>query len=265
MLFSLHCSPSFHLVITDRKWNSTKAIMAFSSKMFIARVIHFCYLPKSLGDYICVDINILQPSGVANPREFVRNFKSSTENLVQYASRKPPLKIHSYFGNYIIVQGEHKIFPWLQTFITRKLLYVEYKHFFKNITQEVFLQHISTLQHVLLLLHGERLIDNQFISTCISNMCSVIVTKASVILAFKFVISGTGVENTLSLTYPHKKKSRSVISGDHGGQGVGPSLPFHLFGNFSSKNRRTCEPECGGAPSCWKIIHGWNYSNWGTT
>ena len=28
-----------------------------------------------------------------------------------------------------------------------------------------FLQHISTLQHVLLLLHGERLIDNQFIST----------------------------------------------------------------------------------------------------
>ena len=39
-------------------------------------------------------------------------------------------------------------------------------------------------------------------------MSSVIVTKASVILAFKSVISGTGVENTLSLTYPHKKKSR---------------------------------------------------------
>ena len=45
--------------------------------------------------------------------------------------------------------------------------YVEEKHFFKcNSTQEVFLQHISTLQHVLLLLHGERLIDNQFLSTC---------------------------------------------------------------------------------------------------
>ena len=29
-----------------------------------------------------------------------------------------------------------------------------------------FLQQISTLQHVLLLLHGERLIDNQFLSTC---------------------------------------------------------------------------------------------------
>ena len=41
-----------------------------------------------------------------------------------------------------------------------------------------------------------------------SNMSSVIVAKESVILAFKFVISVTGIENTLSLTYPHKKKSR---------------------------------------------------------
>jgi len=87
-------------------------------------------------------------------------------------------------------------------------------------------------------------------------MSSVIVTKASVILAFKFVISVTGVENSLSLTYPHKKKSRWVISGDRGGQGVGPALPIHLFGNTASKNRRTCEPQCGGAPSCWEIIHG---------
>jgi hypothetical protein len=86
-----------------------------------------------------------------------------------------------------------------------------------------------------------------------SNMSSVIVVKSSVILVFKIVISGTGVENTLSLTYPYKKKSRGVISGDHGGQGVGPSLPIHLFGNFASKNRRTFEPQCGGAPSCWKV------------
>ena len=36
-----------------------------------------------------------------------------------------------------------------------------------NSTQEFFLlQHISTLQYVLLLLHGERLIDNQCLSTC---------------------------------------------------------------------------------------------------
>jgi len=36
-------------------------------------------------------------------------------------------------------------------------------------------------------------------------MSSVIVTKASVILAFRFVISGTGVKNTLTLTYPIKR------------------------------------------------------------
>jgi len=87
-------------------------------------------------------------------------------------------------------------------------------------------------------------------------MSSVIVAKASVILAFKFVISGTGVENPLFLTYPHKKKSRGVIFGYHGGQGVGPSLPLHLFVNVASKNRRTSEPQCGGSPSCSKIIHG---------
>ena len=109
--------------------------------------------------------------------------------------------------------------------------------FFQNVTQEVFSQHISTLQHVLLLLHAERLINNQFLSTVFSNLSSVTVAKASVILAFIFVISGTGVENTLSLTYRHKKKSRGVISGDRGGQGVGPSLTIHLFGNVASKNQ----------------------------
>ena len=55
-------------------------------------------------------------------------------------------------------------------------------------------------------------------------MSSVIVPKASVILAFKFAISGTGVENSLSLTHPHKNKSRGVMSGDRGGQGVGPPV-----------------------------------------
>jgi len=50
---------------------------------------------------------------------------------------------------------------------------------------------------------------------------SVIVAKASVIFAFKFVIPGTGVENTLSLIYSHMKKSRGVVSGDRGGQSSG--------------------------------------------
>ena len=63
------------------------------------------------------------------------------------------------------IQGEHKFFPWLQTYIT-KLLYTEYKRIFFNIIQEVFLQNISTPQHVLLLMHAERLIGNQFLSTC---------------------------------------------------------------------------------------------------
>ena len=45
-----------------------------------------------------------------------------------------------------------------------------------------------------------------------------------------------------------------VISGDRGGQCVGPSLPIHPFGNAASKNRRTCEPQRRGAPSCWKIL-----------
>ena len=74
-------------------------------------------------------------------------------------------------------------------------------------------------------------------------MSSVIVAKTSVILAFKFVISGTGVENTLSLTYSHKKKSRGVISSYRGDQGIGPSLPVHLFGNVAS-NMRTPEWRC---------------------
>jgi len=68
-------------------------------------------------------------------------------------------------------------------------------------------------------------------------MSSVIIAKASVIIAFKCIISGTGVENTLSLTCPHKKRSRGMISGDRGGQGVGPSLPIHVFGNVASKNQ----------------------------
>ena len=147
-----------------------------------------------------------------------------------------------------------------------KLLYVEYKHIyiFKYNSRSFFTTHLytSTCAPFVAWRTSNRLSISLHV---FSNMCSVIVAKASVILAFKFVISGTGVENILSLTYPHKKKSTGVISADRGGQGVGPSLPIHLFGNFASKNRRTSEPQCGGAPSCWKIIHGWNSYNWGAT
>jgi len=75
-------------------------------------------------------------------------------------------------------------------------------------------------------------------------MCSVIVAKTSVILAFKFVISGNGVESILSLTYPHKKEvmGGGVISGDRGGQGVGPSLLIHLFEIWHPKTDEYVNP-----------------------
>jgi len=46
-----------------------------------------------------------------------------------------------------------KSFPDLQTFITRKPRGIQIYFFFQNVTQlkKFFLQHISTLQHVLLL------------------------------------------------------------------------------------------------------------------
>ena len=49
-----------------------------------------------------------------------------------------------------------------------------------------------------------------------SNMSSVVVAKAFVILAFKFQISGTGVKNTLPLTYPHVRFLRIGGSYRHG-------------------------------------------------
>ena len=79
---------------------------------------------------------------------------------------------------------------------------------FLNTTQEVFFtthQYTSTCAPFV----ARRTSNRQSISLHVfSNMSSVTVAKASVILAFKFVISGTGVKNTLSLTYRHKKKSR---------------------------------------------------------
>ena len=107
--------------------------------------------------------------------------------------------------------------------------------FFKCYSRSFF---YNTLIHACASFIARRTSNRQSISLHVfSNMSSVTVANASVILAFKFVISGTGVENTLSLTYPHKKKSRGVISGDRSGQGVGPSLPIYLFGNFASKNQ----------------------------
>jgi len=67
--------------------------------------------------------------------------------------------------NYI--QGEHKVFPLITNIYYKKPTWNTNIFFSKcNSTQGVFLQHISTLQHELLLFHGERLIDNRILSTC---------------------------------------------------------------------------------------------------
>ena len=76
---------------------------------------------------------------------FIYLFSSSILNMITYneesiLSLKVKEKAMYEKGELVLMdrplygcsdlQGEHKVFPWLQTFITRKLLYVEYKHFF---------------------------------------------------------------------------------------------------------------------------------------
>jgi hypothetical protein len=68
----------------------------------------------------------------------------------------------------LLLQGEHKVFLWLQTLSQENYctwntnIYI----FSKRNSSRFFLQHISTLQHVLLLLHWECLIENQFLPMC---------------------------------------------------------------------------------------------------
>jgi len=79
--------------------------------------------------------------------------------------------------------------------------------FVQNITQDVFYKKLYTSTCAPFVARRTSNWQSVSLHVC-SNMSSVIVAKESVILAFKFVISGTGVKNILSLTYPHKKKSR---------------------------------------------------------
>ena len=62
------------------------------------------------------------------------------------------------------------------------------------------------------------------------------------------------LEYTRSLMTPQTQKSIGVMSGDRGGNSIGPRLPIHLGlpGNVSSRNFRTGVAKWGGAPSCWK-------------
>jgi len=61
-------------------------------------------------------------------------------------------KVSKELAVYIFnIQGEHKVFPWLQTFITRKLRGIQTHFFFSkcNSTQEVFYNFFyNTLVHL---------------------------------------------------------------------------------------------------------------------
>ena len=83
------------------------------------------------------------------------------------ATCPPPHSFWFYHPNYRV---SIKSFPGYKHLLQENYctwntnIYI-YIYIFQNVTQ-VFLQHISTLQHVLLMLHGERLIENRFLSTC---------------------------------------------------------------------------------------------------
>src|SRR5258705_9388381 len=83
----------------------------------------------------------------------------------------------------------------------------------------------NTFRHVHLLWHVLHVIGIP--TPSIPDIASSTVAMTLVILVFKSSILLTGVWYTWSLTYPHKKKSRGVMSGDRGGgQAIGPPLPF---------------------------------------
>src|SRR5258705_9586488 len=82
----------------------------------------------------------------------------------------------------------------------------------------------NTFRHVHLLWHVRHVIGIPTLS--IPDVALSTVAMALVILVFKSSILLTGVRDTRSLTYPHKKKSRRVMSRDRGGQETGPPLLF---------------------------------------
>ena len=86
------------------------------------------------------------------------------------------------------------------------------------------------------------------------SMFSVTIPTASSFLAFSSSQSASGEAQTLSLIYSHK--SSGVMSGEWGGQSVGPFLPIYRFGNVSSKKSLTIKPKWSGVPYFWKTIHG---------
>ena len=109
--------------------------------------------------------------------------------------------------------------------------------FFQNITRDVFFYNTSVhfnmcsfscTQNVQSIIRISQRVLQHVFSYCSNTVCY------SCLQIFNIC---NWCPKQFSLTYRHKKKSRGVISGDRGGQGVGPSLPIHLFGNVASKNQ----------------------------
>jgi hypothetical protein len=73
------------------------------------------------------------------------------------------------------------------------------------------------------------------------------VATAALILSFKSLMSATGVRYTQSFTYPHRKKSQGVISGDLAGQEMGPARQIYRFGKCWLRDARTIKLQCGGS------------------
>jgi hypothetical protein len=88
---------------------------------------------KCLNDSINVRCNLLL---VAQTRSLNKQSFYIDDNLrvriirnTVYVALIVCIPINLYVLRILFIQGENKIFPWLQIFITRKLLFVEYKHF----------------------------------------------------------------------------------------------------------------------------------------
>jgi hypothetical protein len=76
------------------------------------------------------------------------------------------------------------------------------------------------------------------------------VAIAAAILPFTSLMPATEVRDTQCSTYPLRKETKDVISGDLAGQERRSSRPVHRIGQCWLRDARTVQ--CGGAPSCWK-------------
>ena len=91
------------------------------------------------------------------------------------------------------------------------------------------------------------------------NMGASIFFIAVMIRAFRSVRSyGNGGMNTRTLTYPQRKKSQDIMSGDLGGHSVSgwsfpDSHPIQHPGNTVFRYRRTSQWKWVGLPSCWNM------------